>query len=394
MRLIKFIILTGLVLFMAASTASAERSLWLAPKDTNGEYITDAYVWKDPNPWLRKSYVVGAEPFLLEISNHSLGKGKKDKTAKNVRLVVAISDPEKVDNIFINGLDIWDPASVKEGVPKLASGRRMPKHGVFPASFIEVDIDDIAQNESVEVLVEVYGKKDLMVHFDAYGEGRPKKCKHKYQHKYYKDRWYHKHYWYKWHHKYYKGKWHHKHPHHKKTCYRDVFNPFSHDVTVVVEDSGSVVCGPEDISINFQVEPETVEIPIDTPVRFTISQISLTNCTVDNAALVVELPDIFFSVTDQTGHRENFDGQYVDMAYNTLTLTEINLPFMGEDPIFFDSIMNNSTFLIDNYTAWAFLEYDDDNDPQTPKVTSQKAEVTFEVKLYEPPPGGGGPPPR
>lgn len=292
MRLIKIIMITGLVLFLAASTASAERSLWLTPLYTDGNYIEDAYVGRDENPWLRKSYVVGADPFLLKISNHSLGKGKKDKTAKNVRLVVAINDPAKVDGILIDGVDIWDPDSVEYGIPTLASGRRMPKHGVFPTSFIEFDINyDIPQNGAVELEIDVNGDEGLMVHFDAYGEGRPKKCKSKHHHKYYKDRWYHKYYKYRWHHKYYKDRWHHKHCYYNRTCFRDVFNPFSHDVTVVVEDSGQLPdCGPDELSIVFSPQSLNYILPDRDERAFEISVEPNvgSNCTV-NIANIAEL---------------------------------------------------------------------------------------------------------
>lgn len=252
---------------------SAERSLWLTPKDLQGNYIEDAYVGKNADPWLRKSYVLGADPFLLEISNQSRGKGKKDKTAKNVHLVVAINDPSKLVKIVVGGQEFLRQDFEDEdvyGTPKLASGRRMPKHGIFPTWFLEVAVGNIAQYEAVDLEIWVYGEEGLMVHFDAYGKGRPKKCKgkkhHKYcdwksHHKYCKDKSHHKHYKGKWHHKYYKWKHHHKYCHSHKTCFRDVFNPFSHDVTVVIEEAIPLpVCELSQFLI--ELSPATINLSI------------------------------------------------------------------------------------------------------------------------------------
>jgi|GEM_PF-963827 len=301
MKIARIIILTVAVLFLAAATATAERSLWLYPKNLDGTDIEDAYVGRNKNPWLRKSYVVGGDPFLLEISNHSLGKGKKDKTAKNVRLVLAINDPDKVDGILIDGEDIWNPDSVKYGIPKLASGRRMPKHGVFPTSFVEVDIgDDIPQNGAVELEIDVNGDDGLMVHFDAYGKGRPKKCKGKHHHKHCDWKSHRKHYLGKWHHKHYKDSWylkhcywkyHHKHCHSPKTCFRDVFNPFSHDVTVVIEDVVPLpVCEPEQLMVSFTEFPEAIDVALGSQSPFTVEVKVLDGCILDGLVLKVDIP--------------------------------------------------------------------------------------------------------
>jgi len=331
MKIARIIILTVAVLFLAAATATAERSLWLYPKNLDGTDIEDAYVGRDDDPWLRKSYVVGGDPFLLEISNHSLGKGKKDKTAKNVRLVLAINDPDKVDGILIDGEDIWDPDSVKYGIPKLASGWRMPKHGVFPTSFIEVDIgDDIPQNGAVELEIDVNGDDGLMVHFDAYGKGRPKKCKGKHHHKHCKYKSHHKHYKDWWHLKHCYWKYHHKHCHSHKTCFRDVFNPFSHDVTVVIEESvPPPICELTQLSV--ELNPSTIELSIPDNVigTFAISVTAPNECNSDelDLGLSVDLPVFLLQGTFERPVFTNVTAeQNGQVLLNTISWNSFPLP--------------------------------------------------------------------
>ena len=233
-----------------------------------------------------------------------------------------------------------DEFDEEKGVPVLASGRRMPKHGVFPTWFAEVPIGDIAQNEAAEVQIEVYGEVGLMVHFDAYGEGRPKKCKgkkhHKHcdwksHHKYCKDKFHHKHYKGKWHHKYYKWKHHHKHCHYHKTCFRDVFNTFSHDVTVVIEE---VVPPPicELTQLSVELNPSTIElsIPDDNVIgSFAISVTAPNECNSDqlDLGLSVDLPVFLLQGTSErpvfTDVTAEQNGQ---VSLNTISWNSFPLP--------------------------------------------------------------------
>lgn len=183
-----------------------------------------------------------------------------------------------------------------EGTPELASGKPLPGHGIFPTWFVEVPIGDIAKNEAAEVKIEVDSYEDLMVHFDAYGEGRPKKCKGKPHHKHCKGESHHKNYKGKSHHKDCMEKSHHKHCKGKYTCFHDVYNSFSHDVTVVVGDSAPLPeCEPEQLSISFVGAPEGFAIRPSDPDyilygSFKIGVSAERECNMGDLVVAIDLP--------------------------------------------------------------------------------------------------------
>lgn len=61
------------------------------PTDLDGNDFDDAYVGQHEDPWLHESYVIGPDPFILEIYNHSQGKKHKN-IVKNVFLIVAVNN--------------------------------------------------------------------------------------------------------------------------------------------------------------------------------------------------------------------------------------------------------------------------------------------------------------
>ncbi len=191
------------VMAVFVGTVHGEASLWLFPDSALPGALTDdynqdpTYVGADQDPWLSESYVISEDGFILDVYNH--GRGAGDNTAYSVQLIVAVEALEEFYSATIDGVSLT-PASFTYGTPSYScSGRNIPYHGVFPTYNTTIDLGDIAQDEIRQVSVEVSGTENLRVHFDAYGEGYTTRTRGK-----------------------------------KITtrCY-DVFNPFSHDVTLL-----------------------------------------------------------------------------------------------------------------------------------------------------------------
>ena len=162
---IRRLIVTALGILLIAPIASAGPSLWLYPKDAGPR---------------EGGHVVPPGTFTLIIENRS--KDSESNTAHEVILVVSVGDPAAVTTLelALEGGDpmVLDPYGQDEGVPVLpCSGKSMPRHGVYPAAFSLVDLNelteigDLAGGESVEINVTVEGEENLRVHFDAMATG-------------------------------------------------------------------------------------------------------------------------------------------------------------------------------------------------------------------------------
>lgn len=158
---IRGLTLITLGILLVAPIASAGPSLWLYPKDAGPR---------------EGGHVVPPGTFTLVIENRS--KDSESNTAHEVNLVVAVADPGAVTalELVYDGGDpvVLDPNGIDEGVPPLpCSGKAMPRHGVYPAAYSLVILDDLTEigdlvgGQSVEIEVTVEGEEALRVHFDA-----------------------------------------------------------------------------------------------------------------------------------------------------------------------------------------------------------------------------------
>ncbi len=163
------IALAVLVLVSAPSTTHATAKLWLYPDSD------------DPRAG---GHVVESGVFTLIVANVG-GGGNDDNTARDVQLVVAVSDVTLLTTVSLQvpaEIVVADGASFTFGIPTLPCGdATMPPHGVYPTDFTLVPLGDIAEGQEVTVPIEVLGDPGLEVHFDAmaYGmkqAGRSEKC--------------------------------------------------------------------------------------------------------------------------------------------------------------------------------------------------------------------------
>ena len=225
----------ALGILLIAPIASAGPSLWLYPKDAGPR---------------EGGHVVPPGTFTLIIENRS--KDSESNTAHEVILVVSVEDPVAVSNLelALEGGDpmVLDPSEWEVGVPELpCSQKPMPRHGVYPAAFSLVGLDepfkigDLAGGESVEINVTVEGEENLRVHFDAMATGYKK----------------------------------------NERCF-DILNPSGHDVTVANRPGGQDTCGR--VKITKTADPRAVDLFEE--VRFEIEV--LNNGTCDLNELVVQ----------------------------------------------------------------------------------------------------------
>jgi hypothetical protein len=144
--------------------------------------------------------LVAHSPFTLNIANEGHGNG--DNWVYEAKLVVAVADTSLLDTIMIsdgNGIDVTlTEGDFAVGTPEFpCDGRPMPPHGVYPAAFALVELGDIEAGQTVALMVDYAGEEGLSVHFDAFGRGVKN----------------------------------------NGDC-RDIYNPFGHDVTAIVEGDG------------------------------------------------------------------------------------------------------------------------------------------------------------
>jgi uncharacterized repeat protein (TIGR01451 family) len=224
----------GIVLI--APIASAAPSLWLYPSDAG--------------PREGGHVVPPGTPFTLVIENR--GKDSDTNTAHGVELVIAVENPEVVDTLelaFEGGeTTVLVPGDWGVGVPVLpCSEKLMPRHGVYPAAFLEITlfdltgIGDLVGGQSVEIEVTVEGQEGLRVHFDAMATGYKKNGR----------------------------------------CF-DILNPSGHDVTVANRPGGQDECGR--VRIKKTADPGAVDL--FEQVHFVIE--ILNNGTCDLNELVVQ----------------------------------------------------------------------------------------------------------
>lgn len=261
MKPVKFLSLVTLLVFAMTSMVYAEASLWLFPDSSidlalTDQYDTDpAYVGEDENPWFTESYVVGSGPFTLDVYNH--GRGSGDNTAYGVKLIIAVNEASLVTAGTIGSTTITS-SSFTFGMPSYScSGRDVPRHGVLPTWHTEIPVGDIDQNEYAQVAIDIAGDPDnLLVHFDAYGEGMRTKKKGKTT---------------------------------TTSCY-DVFNPFSHDVT---QTGGGVAPPPAcTYALSVSKAADLTDVQAGGLVTYTINYANAGDCDLTGVVVTDTLPTI------------------------------------------------------------------------------------------------------
>jgi hypothetical protein len=160
------------------------QALLLFPAGSNMDNALTKHYRKDPlyqetdiHPYHQRGYVVGAGLFDLVIYNRGTHYG--DETAYGVKLVVAINDLSLFDSAVINGVPLSKASFTQEpDTPRFdVSDEAFPDHGVFPAYYTEIEIGTIEKGTPIVVGVDVKGDpRDLLIHFDAYGQGTRYRC--------------------------------------------------------------------------------------------------------------------------------------------------------------------------------------------------------------------------
>jgi uncharacterized repeat protein (TIGR01451 family) len=220
---------------LVAPIVSAGPSLWLYPKDAGPR---------------EGGHVVPPGTFTLVIENRS--KDSEANTAHEVELVIAVADPAAVNvlEVVYDGETIsLDPTSWEEGIPALpCSGKPMSRHGVYPAAYLAVLLDDLAGGEVVEIEVMVEGEDNLRVHFDAMAFGL-------------------------------------KTTGQGERCF-DISNPSGHDVTVANRRGGQDACGR--VSISKTADPRYVDFGEN--VTFVIEVLNEGTCDLTELILTDFIP--------------------------------------------------------------------------------------------------------
>jgi uncharacterized repeat protein (TIGR01451 family) len=225
------------------ATAEATASLRLYPDEADGG----------------GGQLVTESPFTLNIANEGHGNG--DNIVYDTQLVVSVADPSLLDTIMIsdgNGIDVTlaeaDFAVV--GTPEFpCDGRPMPPHGIFPAAFTLVDLGDIEAGQTVALSVIYEGDEGLSVHFDAFGEGVKN----------------------------------------NGDC-RDIYNPFGHDVTAIVEGDGEPP--PPDCEVEIEKTSDVDEVEIGDEAVFTITVSNSGDCELTTVSITDFIPFVSDGVDD------------------------------------------------------------------------------------------------
>jgi len=163
-------IVVAVGVLLIAPIVSAGTQLWLYPKDHGPR---------------QGGHIVPPGTFTLVIENR--GKPSEADNAQGVKLVVAVGDLASITSFSladsIDGTPIeLEPEGWVEGTPELlCSGKPMPPHGVYPATYAMAVLGDLAGGDRFEIDVTVEGGDDLRVHFDAMATGwkttgRGQKC--------------------------------------------------------------------------------------------------------------------------------------------------------------------------------------------------------------------------
>ena len=200
--------------------------------------------------------MVAPGTFTLVIENR--GKNTVSDTAQAVELVIAVADPAAVDALELayenSDPMVLVPGGWEVGVPTLpCSEKPMPRHGVYPAAYLAVTLDeltgigDLVGGESVEINVTVQGEDNLRVHFDAMATGYKKDGR----------------------------------------CF-DISNPSGHDVTVANRPGGQDDCGR--VSITKTADPGAVDLGQE--VLFVIEVLNIGTCDLNELVLQDFIPAV------------------------------------------------------------------------------------------------------
>jgi len=222
-------------ILLIAPIASAGASLWLYPADAG--------------PREGGHVVPPGTPFILVIENR--GKDLVSDNAQGVELVIAVEDPGAVTHlelVYRGVAMVLDPDNWPVGVPTLpCSEKPMPRHGVYPASYLVVLLGDLAGGESVEIGVTAVGGDNLRVHFDAMATGYKKDGR----------------------------------------CF-DISNPSGHDVTVANHPGGQDECGR--VRITKTADPGAVDLFDE--VRFVIEVLNNGTCVLNELVVQDFIPTV------------------------------------------------------------------------------------------------------
>ncbi len=242
-------LLTACGLALAAITAfpavgGANVKLWLYPEGAGPR---------------EGGHVVSDGAFTLVVEN----VGKADESAQALTLVIALNDPALLTSgsVTLPGGEVVDlaTATFEIGVPSMpCSGAQIPRHGVYPTSYLEVPLDDLAGGEIWQIPVNVSGEAHLEVHFDATAEGF-------------------------------------KTTGHGETCY-DVVNPSGHDVTLAFAEPAEPTC-PQ---VAITKSASTTGVALSEEVEYQIQVANQGDCPLTEVVITDTVPTV-----------ENGDGEQV-----------------------------------------------------------------------------------
>ena len=225
-------IVVAMGILLVASAASAGPQLWLYPADSGPR---------------EGGHVVSPGEFALVIENR--GQDPIADAAYEVQLVVAVGSLDAVTSLSLDGAPLsLEVSEWTQGTPLLpCSDKPFPRHGVFPATYITIEIGDLEGGARIEIAVEVSGDDDVSVHFDAMAEGMKK----------------------------------------NERCFA-VSNPAGHDVTVANRRGGQDSCGH--VSITKTAEPSAIDF--GQTVSFTIEVLNDGTCELTELVLRDHVPAV------------------------------------------------------------------------------------------------------
>ena len=226
--------LAALVAFPA--TGSANVKLWLYPEGAGPR---------------EGGHVVSDGAFTLVVEN----VGRTEDSAQALTLVIALNDPTLLTSgtVSLPGGDVVDlaAATLEVGVPSMpCSGAQIPRHGVYPTSYLEVPLDDLAGGEIWQIPVNVSGEAHLEVHFDATAEGF-------------------------------------KTTGHGQRCY-DVVNPSGHDVTLAFAEPAEASC-PQ---VAITKSASTTGVALSEEVSYTIKVDNQGDCELTDVVISDTIPTV------------------------------------------------------------------------------------------------------
>ena len=196
-------------------------------------------------------YVVGDGAFTLVVEN----VGTTEDLAQNLALLIAVNDETLLTSgtVTLPDGEVVDLAGAmfETGIPAMpCTGAAIPRHGVYPTSYLEVPLDDLPGGGIWEIPVNVSGEAHLEVHFDATAEGL-------------------------------------KHTGHGDTCY-DVVNPSGHDVTLAFGEDTQPSCGDVQISKT----ASTTGVAVGEQVEYMIQVANQGDCELTDVVITDTIPTV------------------------------------------------------------------------------------------------------